>query len=150
MNEQTTILMADDDEGHVLLIIRALRKAGLKHQIVRFSDGQKLLEFLNGEGVSVGKKPLARYILLLDIRMPKVDGVEALQQIKNSQDLRNMPVIMLTTADNPDEIEKCYQLGCNSYMVKPVKHTDFSDSIQSLGKFLQKSEIPPFKGRFAS
>jgi len=140
---KTTILMAEDDEGHALLIQRSLKKAGLKQEVVRFVDGQELLDIFDGDELPTGDDGNSRYVLLLDIRMPKVDGIEALKRIKNSEALKELPVIMLTTTDNPEEIERCYQLGCNSYMVKPVQHKEFTETIQSLGDFLRKSEFPP-------
>lgn len=142
MQKSTTILMAEDDEGHAVLIKRALKKAGLENEILRFADGQELLDFFEQEGDSSGPKDCEGMVLLLDIRMPKVDGIGVLDLIKGSERLKKLPVIMLTTTNSPEEIERCYQLGCNSYMVKPVQSAQFSECIRSLGDFLQKSEFP--------
>ena len=142
MKRATTILMAEDDEGHALLIQRALKKVGFHHEIVRFRDGQELLDFFEREDLLFSDDHCAGVIVLLDIRMPKVDGIEVLEKIKRTKGLKELPVIMLTTTSNPEEIERCYQLGCNSYMVKPVQHQEFSESIQTLGDFIQKSEFP--------
>ena len=81
-------------------------------------------------------------MLLLDIRMPKVDGVEVLKQIKNDPELKNMPVIMLTTTDDPREIRNCYALGCSCYVTKPVDYQKFSDMLTRLGLFLLVVQVP--------
>jgi CheY-like chemotaxis protein len=120
MNELPTILIADDDDGHAFLVEDNLRRGGVDTTYLRFSDGQELLDFLSGRTTNPTFRKGEPYLLLLDIRMPKVDGVTALQQIKADPDLRKMPVIMLTTTDDPREVDRCHALGCNIYIHKPV------------------------------
>jgi CheY-like chemotaxis protein len=138
-----TILMAEDDDGHAVLIQSALRDAGLINPVVRFSDGQEILDFLEGpKGVPAIQQGQA-FLLLLDINMPRVDGVEVLNRIKADPVLKNLPVIMLTTTDDPREIKRCYELGCNWYVTKPVDFRQFMKTLNSLGLFLQVVEVPP-------
>lgn len=142
MRKDVQILIADDDMGHATLIQRNLKRSGLSNTIIHFKDGRELLDFLfSADGVSnfqVGTS----FLLLLDIRMPKVDGVEALLRIKADPVLKKIPVIMLTTTDDPGEIEKCHLLGCNSYIVKPIDYEKFVEAIKKLGVFLQVIEVP--------
>lgn len=135
------ILVADDDAGHVRLIEKNLRRAALKNKIGRFEDGQQVLDFLFGRGERVRERETP-YLLLLDIRMPKVDGVEVLRQIKLDPELRKIPVIMLTTTDDPHEVDRCHALGCSHYIVKPVDYERFSEAIVKLGEFLSLVQVP--------
>jgi len=139
MKSETTIIIAEDNEGHVLLVKKNLRRAGIKNEILHFGNGQDLLDFLFQQGENQNGK---QYLLLLDIRMPKVDGIEALRQIKQDKRFQKMPVIMLTTTDNPQEIDKCYELGCNVYITKPVDYEKFMDAINRLGLFIMVIEVP--------
>lgn len=136
-NNEIVILIAEDDDGHAELIIEGLRETGLKNQIVRFDNGKDIWDYL----VDVHKDELpgnnAEYLVMLDINMPLVDGTEVLRRIKNDDNMKNIPVIMLTTTDDPREIEKCYQLGCNVYITKPVEFIKFAETLQKLGFFLQ-------------
>jgi CheY-like chemotaxis protein len=131
------ILLAEDDDGHAELIQLNLERCGLVNGMTRLRDGQEVLEFLRGDGGSA--QPV---LLLLDIKMPVVDGVEVLRQVKADPRLATLPVIMLTTTDDPREIERCYQLGCNVYMTKPIDYHAFVDAIQRLGLFLQVVAVP--------
>lgn len=132
MNEQLTILMAEDDDGHARLVEERFEGVGVKNPIVRFRDGAEAWEYLAGPGIKSGKE----YLLLLDIRLPGLDGVEVLRRIKGDARLKAIPVIMLTTTDDPKEIETCYALGCNSYLTKPVDFEKFAEVIKRLGLFL--------------
>src|SRR5262249_56369359 len=114
MTKEVVILIADDDAGHARLIERNLQRAGLHNPIVRFENGQDILDFLFGRGSKPHRQPDIPYLLLLDIRMPKVDGMEVLRQIKANDQLRRLPVIMLTTTDDPREVARCHELGCSN------------------------------------
>ncbi|WP_395741746.1 response regulator [Prosthecobacter sp.] len=142
MTQEVIIIIAEDDAGHARLIEKNLARVGLHNPIQRFENGQEVLDFLFARGPGAHRQPDAAYLLLLDIRMPKVDGAEVLRQIKEDKFLRRMPVIMLTTTDDPREIERCHLLGCNSYIVKPVDYDKFAEAIKQLGMFVSLVRVP--------
>lgn len=141
MTSDVTILIAEDDEGHFSLIKKNLMRSGIFNEIVRFSNGQEVLDFLFTSPSATGGGTRS-YLLLLDIRMPKVDGVKVLEAIKADESLRKMPVIMVTTTDDPKEIDRCHSLGCSAYFVKPVEYDDFVDAIRKVGQFLSILSVP--------
>lgn len=145
MNRIHTILIADDDDGHAFLVEDNLRRSGVSTNFLRFSDGQEVLDFLFGRTSEPPFEPERGYLLLLDIRMPKVDGVAVLQQIKADPVLHKLPVIMLTTTEDPREVDRCHDLGCNIYIHKPVSYEAFSDAIAQLGKLVGLAQIPRLK-----
>jgi len=134
-NNNVTILMAEDDDGHALLVQQRFESVGITNPVIRFKDGREAWEFLSGAG-GPGAEAGKAYLLLLDIRMPHLDGVEVLRRVKKDPRLKNIPVVMLTTTDDPKEIETCYELGCNSYLTKPVEFEKFAEVIKRLGLFL--------------
>jgi CheY-like chemotaxis protein len=136
-NNEIIILIAEDDDGHAELIVEGLRETGLKNQIIRFDNGKDIWDYLVGVHNEDGAQNNTEYLVMLDINMPLVDGTEVLRRIKNHENMKNIPVIMLTTTDDPREIEKCYQLGCNVYITKPVEFIKFAETLQKLGFFLQ-------------
>lgn len=142
MTREVKILIADDDAGHARLIEKNLQRAGLHNPIERFDNGQVVLDFLFGRGQNHKAAKENGYLLLLDIRMPKVDGVEVLKQIKADPELRKIPVIMLTTTDDPREVARCHALGCSNYIVKPVDYEKFSEAIKQLGMFVSLVQVP--------
>jgi len=142
MNRDVVLLIADDDAGHARLIEKNLRRAGLSNSILRFEDGQQILDFLFQRGDGQKRAADTPYLLLLDIRMPKVDGVEVLRQLKADAELRKIPVSMLTTTDDPREVERCHALGCNNYIVKPVDYEKFSEAMNKLGLFISLVQVP--------
>ena len=141
MTKEVIVLIADDDPGHVRLIEKNLTRAGLHNSIQRFQNGQDILDFLFGRGSRKRAKE-ASYLLLLDIRMPQVDGVEVLRQIKADAELRKIPVIVLTTTDDPREVEHCHALGCSNYVVKPVDYEKFAEAIKQFGLFIALVQVP--------
>jgi CheY-like chemotaxis protein len=140
--EQPTILITDDDDGHAFLIEENLRLSGLRSIFLRFSDGEEVLQFLQGLTTDPAFQRGKPYVLLLDIRMPKIDGIEVLRQIKSHPALRTLPVIMLTTANSPQEVERCHALSCNNYIQKPVSWDSFASTIGRLGEFITLLQIP--------
>ena len=142
MKKEAIIIIAEDDEGHAELIRKNLKRSGIINEILHFKDGQEILDFLLRKGNGPHRKKDMGYLLLLDIRMPKVDGIEVLQQIKQDNELRKMPVIMITTTDDPREVEKCHAIGCSSYLTKPVDYVKFVDAVRQLGLFLMIVEVP--------
>jgi len=146
MKREVVILIAEDDEGHAALIKKNLKRTGIINEIIVFKNGQDTLDFLFKKGKGPHRIKRTPYLLLLDIRMPKVDGEEVLRQVKQDKELRKMPVIMITTTDDPREIETCHALGCSNYVTKPVDYDKFVDAIKKLGLFLLVVEVPTING----
>ena len=136
MNKGVVILIAEDDAGHVELIKRNLWRSCVESDILQFKDGQEILDFLFKRGNKAKHEEKGCYFLLLDIRMPKVDGQEVLRQIKEDEELRKIPVIMLTTTDEASEVDRYYEMGCSFYMIKPADYTKFMEAVENLGAFL--------------
>jgi len=137
------ILIVDDDEGHAFLVRDSLVEAGLNNRIDHFWDGQAVLDFLFRRGDGPHMEKGQAYLLLLDIRMPKVDGVEVLRRLKADKELHKLPVIMLTTTEDPREVSRCHDLGCNVYLQKPVNYGKFAEAMRRLGMFITLLLVPP-------
>jgi len=146
MQKNVVILVAEDDEGHAGLIKRNLARSGIVNTVMVFRDGQEILDFLFRKGEGPHRQPGGSYILLLDIRMPKVDGVEVLRQVKADPELRKLPVTMITTTDDPREVAHCHALGCGSYITKPIDYDNFVSTIRQLGLFLAVVQVPTING----
>jgi CheY-like chemotaxis protein len=140
--QELVILLAEDDEGHAVLIRQNLEDAGITNKVVHVSDGQEALDYIRAEGPHRGRTPHGSLLLLLDINMPRVDGVEVLRRLKEDPKTDKLPVIMLTTTDDPREIKRCYELGCASYVTKPVEYDRFVEAVRRLGLFLAIVQIP--------
>ena len=148
MNEEVFILLAEDDTGHAELIRKNIVRAGISNKIFHFKDGQELLDFLFVDENAPHRKAEISYLILLDIRMPKVDGIEVLQTIKKDNELKKIPVIMLTPTDDPKEVELCHKYGCSNYVTKPVDYAKFVDVIRTLGFYLMVVKVPGIKGDY--
>ena len=146
MNKDVVILVAEDDEGHAGLICKNLTRAGISNKVVRFQDGQEIVDFLFRKGEGPHREPDVAYVMLLDIRMPKLDGTEVLRIVKGDDELKKIPVIMITTTDDPREVELCHSLGCSSYVTKPVEYDTFVHAIRQVGLFLSIVQVPKVKG----
>lgn len=142
MQKDVVVLVAEDDEGHAGLIKKNLARAGMVNTILHFCDGQEVLDFLFQNGEGDHREPGTAYLLLLDIRMPKIDGIEVLEKVKADEHLRKLPIIMITTTDDPREVEKCHALGCSNYIAKPLDYDKFVTAIRQLGLFLSVVEVP--------
>ena len=138
MKKETIILLAEDDEGHANLIRMHLKRSGINNEMIHFRNGEDILNFLLENHGEKG----ASYILLLDIRMPKVDGMEVLGRVKKDNIMKKFPVVMLTTTNEPGTVKKCYDMGCINYVVKPVGHKKFTETINQLAQFLMAMDIP--------
>jgi CheY-like chemotaxis protein len=136
-HQPVQILLAEDDLGHARLIQRNLSRVGLVNQVQHVSDGQYALDFINRTGDFQDRPSGGPLLFILDVKMPRIDGIEVLRRIKSDPALETMPVIMLTTTDDPREIAKCYEMGCNVYITKPVEYAAFVEAICRLGLFLQ-------------
>jgi len=141
-DRELIILLAEDDEGHAYLVQENLREAGLRNQVVHVTDGQAALDYVFCTGPYQERKPNGPLLLLLDINMPRVDGVEVLRRLKADPKTSELPVIMLTTTDDPREVKRCYEIGCSSYVTKPVEYDRFVEAIRRLGLFLAIVQVP--------
>lgn len=141
--EPMVILLAEDDEGHALLIRKNISRAGIANQIVHVTDGQQALDYVRREGEHAGRPASSPLLVVLDINMPRLDGVEVLKRIKADEATCRIPVIMLTTTDDPREVARCYEAGCSVYITKPVEYEAFVEAVKRLGLLLQVVQIPP-------
>jgi CheY-like chemotaxis protein len=142
-NEPMRILLAEDDDGHATLIKRNLERAGVINEIVHVKDGQEALDYLRTEGSHAGRGQQVPMLMLLDINMPRVNGIDVLREVKGNPATATLPVIMLTTTDDPREVQRCYELGCSIYLTKPVQYAEFVEAIKRLGMFLEIIKPPP-------
>lgn len=136
------IVMIEDDEGHARLIEKNIRRAGVNNPIVPFASGTEALRYLfgpDGSGVAARGKPR---LVMLDLNLPDMTGVDILKRIKGNDHLKRIPVVVLTTTDNEVEIQRCYDLGCNVYVVKPVNYDSFANAIRQLGLFFSVIQVP--------
>lgn len=142
MNNEVIILIAEDDDGHAELIKKNLVRAGIVNTIIHFRDGEEVLNYLFRRDDGPHRKSGDSFVLLLDIRMPKIDGTTVLAEIKADPELRKIPVIMITTTDDPRDIEKCHSIGCSNYITKPIEYDAFVNAIRQLGLFLAVVQVP--------
>jgi CheY-like chemotaxis protein len=142
MTEPVTIAMVEDDEGHARLIEKNLRRSGLHNEIVPLADGASAITFLfgsDGSGLVNKGRPL---LVVLDLNLPDMSGIDVLKRIKENEHLKVIPVVVLTTTDDKSEIQRCYDLGCNVYITKPVDYQKFANAIQQLGLFMYVMQVP--------
>jgi DNA-binding response OmpR family regulator len=140
-----TIVMIEDDEGHARLIERNIRRAGVSNEIVPFSNGTSALRYLLGADGSGTANNGRALLILLDLNLPDMSGVEILAKVKANAHTKVSPVVILTTTDDQREIQRCYDLGANVYITKPVEYESFANAIRQLGLFLsviQVAEVP--------
>lgn len=137
MNYETEILLVEDNMSDAELTIRALKKNHLVNKLVHLKDGAEALDFIFGkdgdkEHLSTGRTPK---VILLDLKMPKVDGIEVLRRIKSDERTKTIPVVVLTSSKEDPDIKTCYALGVNSYIVKPVEFEQFIKAVSELGLY---------------
>ena len=140
--DNVTVLIAEDDDGHAELIQELLAEVGVRNPVRRFRDGQELLDFMGGATPENSLQSGESYLLLLDIRMPRADGIDVLRFMKADERLKRIPIIMLTTTDDPREVQTCYELGCNCYITKPIEFEQFTAVLRNLGLFLMIVQVP--------
>lgn len=133
------ILLVEDDKGHATLVQMNLREGGLNNAIDHVINGQQALDYVN---YYVKSNESSSLLILLDLNLPGVDGYEVLKILKANEKTRQIPIIVLTSTDDNDEIEQCYALGCNVYLRKPVDYDEFIESIKTLGLFLSFINLP--------
>lgn len=139
---QVTIALVEDNEGHARLIEKNLRRAHVSNPIVKLHDGQRALDYLFGESGYVTLQNRPPLLVLLDLNLPVVDGYRVLEKIKADDRTKHIPIIIVTTTDDIHEINRCYELGCNVYITKPVEYDQFAEAIARLGLFLSVVELP--------
>lgn len=139
------VLLVEDNVTDAELTIRELKKHNMANNLVHVKNGEEALEFIFATGRYAGKREVqfSPKVVLLDIQMPKVNGIEVLQRIKADERTRSMPVVILTSSKENPDIEKCYQLGANSYIVKPVNFESFAQAIRNLGMYWLLLNQPP-------
>ena len=138
---EVTILLVEDDPGHARLIEKNLRRANITNQIVTIGDGQEALDYLFSSN-ETGRDHALPILVLLDLNIPVLDGYQVLKRMKTDARTKSIPVVILTTTDDQREVTRCYELGCNVYVTKPVDYGNFSEAIRKLGLFLSIVTIP--------
>lgn len=142
MSRPVTIIMIEDDEGHARLIEKNIRRAGVNNEIRAFADGTSALGFLLGPDGSGSESAHRALLILLDLNLPDMGGVDILRRVKENEHLKRSPVVVLTTTDDQREIQRCYDLGCNVYITKPVNYEAFANAIRQLGLFFSVMQVP--------
>jgi len=141
-DQPVTLLLVEDDPGHARLIERNLRRAHITNDSVTLSDVQQAIDYLLQENTYTGAMHALPLLLLLDLNLPGLDGYQVLARLKADELTRHIPVIILTTTDEPYEIKRCYALGCNIHLTKPVEYEQFAEAIRQLGLFLSIVKLP--------
>ena len=137
------ILLAEDNVNDVELTLTALRANSLANEVVVVHDGAEALDYLNRRGAFADREPGLPALMLLDLKMPKVDGLEVLRLVKEDPDLRKLPVVVLTSSREEQDLVRSYDLGVNAYVVKPVDFCAFMDAVKMLGGFWALLNEPP-------
>jgi len=142
MSEHVRIVMVEDDEGHARLIEKNIRRAGIRNEIIGFENGTKAVEFLFGSDGSGKVNSGNALLIMLDLNLPDMSGVDILKRVKENEHLKRTPVVVLTTTDDEVEIKRCYDLGANVYITKPVNYESFANAIRQLGLFFSVIQVP--------
>jgi len=139
--EPFTVVLIEDDEGHASLIRKNLQRVGVLNPIIHLKDGAEAMAYFFDGALKSHDKT----VVVMDLNMPGIDGFDLLHHLKTEESTRKMPVIVLTTTDNPKDIDRCYALGCNAFMTKPIGYDDFSEAIRKLGLMLTVVRVPHIK-----
>jgi CheY-like chemotaxis protein len=142
VSEPVTILIAEDDEGHATLVQRNLRRASVPAAAVRLRDGQELLDYMYRRGPWQARVDHDAIIILLDLNMPRLGGFEVLERLKRDAQYAHIPIFVLTTTDNPLELDRCYAGGASACLVKPVDYGAFGNMVHRLAEFLVLARLP--------
>lgn len=144
MNHEIEILLIEDNMNDAELTIRALKKNNLANKLVHLKDGVEAIDFIFAEGSYSGRKvENVPKVILLDLKMPRVNGIEVLKKIKTDERTKKIPVVILTSSKEDPDIQECYRLGVNSYVVKPVQFEQFVKSVSELGLYWMILNQPP-------
>jgi CheY-like chemotaxis protein len=142
MSQELTIVIAEDDDGHATLVQRHLRRAAIPANAVRVCDGQELLDYMYCRGPWQNRARHGAILILLDLNMPRIGGLEVLERLKHDAQFAHIPIFVLTTSDNPIELDRCYARGASACLVKPVEFGSFGDMMHRLGEFLVMARLP--------
>jgi DNA-binding response OmpR family regulator len=143
MSIPVTIIMIEDDEGHARLIERNIRRSGVNNEIVPFTNGTAAMDYLFGQDGAGAHRKGEALLVLLDLNLPDMTGIDILKRVKENKYLKSIPVVVLTTTDDSHEIKRYYELGCNVYITKPVNYESFANAIRQLGLFFSVIQVPP-------
>lgn len=144
MNQEVEILLIEDNNSDAEMTIRALKKKNFANKIIRLKDGAEALDFLFAKGIYAERKvENGPKVILLDLKMPKVGGIEVLKRLKADERTNRIPVVVLTSSSEDPDIEECYRLGANSYVVKPVQFESFTKAVSELGMYWMLLNHPP-------
>lgn len=144
MNSEIEVLLVEDNASDAEMTIRTLKKNNLGNKLLHLKDGAEALDFIFAEGEYSGRQVESiPKVILLDLKMPKVSGIEVLRRIKTDERTRKIPVVVLTSSKEDPDIQECYALGVNSYVVKPVDFNEFQKAISELGLFWLIINQPP-------
>jgi CheY-like chemotaxis protein len=135
MSTELVILMAEDNRGHFVLAENYFARMEVCNEMIWFPDGREIVDYLLTEDGFARSHPGKQFVLFLDIKMPNMDGWEVLKRIKSCKTLIDLPVVMLTALENPEDIDKGMELGCSAYIVKPVKYSSYIDAMRKVGVF---------------
>ncbi|MGN6490967.1 MAG: response regulator [Agriterribacter sp.] len=136
MSESYDLILAEDNPSDAELIMRVLRKTGVAENILHVDDGAQLLDYVFATGMYEGRNAAeCPKLIIMDLKMPRVDGLEALKQIRAQQQTKSIPVVLLTSSQEPDDVQTAYALGVNSYVVKPMDFDNFMKIISSIGMY---------------
>ena len=147
MPEYGSILLAEDNPKDVELILETLADNHFLNRVVRVKDGVEAMRYLDREGEYESRESGNPAVTILDIKMPRMDGIEVLRAIRSDPDLKHMPVVMLTSSREEQDIVRSYELGINAYVVKPVRFSDFVDAVRQIGIFWAMLNEPPPKNK---
>jgi len=138
------ILLVEDNPADAELTLRALKKVHIANKIFLVNDGDEALDFLFARGKYTGREHSQNpKVILLDLKLPKISGLEVLQSIKSSEKLKSIPVVVLTSSKEDPDVRRCYDLGANSYVVKPVGFENFLKAVSELGLYWLLLNQPP-------
>jgi len=145
MGNPVKIVMIEDDEGHARLIERNIRRSGVNNEIMPFTNGTDAVSYLFGADGTANQHKGQALLILLDLNLPDMTGIDILKRVQDNATLKSAPVVVLTTTDDAQEIKRCYELGCNVYITKPVNYENFANAIRQLGLFFSVIQVPPVK-----
>ena len=139
--EPFVVVLIEDDEGHASLIRKNLQRVGVLNPVIHLKNGAEAMAYFFDGPLKAHDKT----VVVMDLNMPGIDGFDILARLKADEATRQMPVVVLTTTDNPKDIDRCYALGCNAFITKPIGYDDFSESIRKLGLMLTVVRVPHIK-----